>query len=65
MGFGKSKFGLNSFGAGKFGNSNFSEGRGGSSSSSDADTDRNDAWLWEDGSHILWDDGLSLILLES
>lgn len=65
MGFENSKFTSNKFGAGKFGTSNFSGGANASSGSGDTDTETNDAWLWESGEHILWEDGLSLILLES
>ncbi len=64
MGFENSKFS-----SGKFGNSNFTSGSfnqsGASSSSSETDEELNDAWLWESGERILWEDGLSLILLES
>lgn len=60
MGFENSNFGSGSFNSSSFGSSAFS---GGNSSSGNTDIEHKDAWLWEDGSYILWESN-DLILLE-
>ncbi len=65
MGFENSKFTSKKFGVGGFAASNFSGGTSAGSSTGETDEESNDAWLWESGERILWEDGLSLILLES
>jgi hypothetical protein len=63
MGFENSKFISKKFGDSNFGESNFSGGANVGAASGDTDIERNFAWLWEDGSYILWESN-DLILLE-
>lgn len=64
MGFENSKFASKKFGNSKFSTGSFSEVDA-SSASGETDIEHNDAWLWESGERILWEDGIDLILLEN